>query len=196
MKRKRNKKEDKRQTPLATHEDVRKSGADEVEAWRRGHSEVLRNFRVKNSQVKVPAGCSSYQITVCEPRGFHGVGLPTNTILLGVQVECDRQGRQEYRSRGLRRDDSVLIMKLYVPVVELGSLFTRDSIYGKTGNLKSKLWVLIVRHDIVADRRPSPRTSCIPPLPSVCSRLISVGWMLPEFSSHDGSFMRFRDFIV
>ena len=59
-------------------------------------------------------------IPVCQPRGFHCAGFPPNTILLSVEVKCDRGSRQEHFCESLRGDDAVVIMKLNIAEAELG----------------------------------------------------------------------------
>ena len=44
---------------------------------------------------------------------------PPNTILLSVEVKCDRDSRQEHLGRSLRGDDAVVIMELNVQEAEL-----------------------------------------------------------------------------
>ena len=45
---------------------------------------------------------------------------PPNTILLSVEVKCDRGSHQEHLVRSLRGDDAVVIMKLDIAEAELG----------------------------------------------------------------------------
>ena len=58
-------------------------------------------------------------IPVWKPRGLHRAGFPPNTILLCVEVECNRGRRHEHLGRSLCGDDAVVIMELNVPKAEL-----------------------------------------------------------------------------
>ena len=75
---------------------------------------------IVKAQVQVESGGRGDWIPVWQPRGLHGAGFPTNTILLSVEVKCDRGSRQEYLDRSLRGDDAVVIMKLDMAEAELG----------------------------------------------------------------------------
>ena len=72
------------------------------------------------AQVQVAPGGRGDWIPVWQPRGLHGAGSPPNTILLSVEVKCDRCSRQEHLGRSLRGDDAVVIMKLDIAEAELG----------------------------------------------------------------------------
>ena len=72
------------------------------------------------AQVQVASGVRGDWIPVWQPRGLHGAGFPPNTILLSVEVKCDRGSRQEQLGGSLRGDDAILIMKLDIAEAELG----------------------------------------------------------------------------
>ena len=70
--------------------------------------------------MQVASGGRGDWIPVWQPRGLHCEGFPPNTILLSVEVKCDRGSRQEHLGGSLRGDDAVVIMKLDIAEAELG----------------------------------------------------------------------------
>ena len=75
---------------------------------------------IVKAQVQVASGGRGEWIPVWHPRGFHGAGFPPNTILLSVEVKCDRGSCQEHLGGSLHGDDAVVIMKLDIAEAELG----------------------------------------------------------------------------
>ena len=74
---------------------------------------------IVKAQVQVASGGRSGWIPVWQPRGLHGAGFPPNTILLSVEVKCDRGSRQEHLGGTLRGDDAVVIMELDIAEAKL-----------------------------------------------------------------------------
>ena len=72
------------------------------------------------AQVQVASVGRGDWIPVWQPHGLHRAGFPPNTILLSVEVKCDRGSRQEHLDGSLRGDDAVVIMKLDIAEAELG----------------------------------------------------------------------------
>ena len=70
--------------------------------------------------MKIASGGRGDWIPVWQPHGLHCTGFPPNTILLSVEVKCDRGSHQEHLVRSLRGDDAVVIMKLDIAEAELG----------------------------------------------------------------------------
>ena len=69
--------------------------------------------------MQIASGGRGDWIPVWHPHGLHCAGSPPNTILLCVEVECNRGSRQEHLSGSLRGDDAVVIMELNVAEAEL-----------------------------------------------------------------------------
>ena len=75
---------------------------------------------IVKAQVQVALGGHGYWIPVCQPCGLHGAGFPLNTILLSVEIKCDRGSRQEHLGGSLHGYDAAVIMKLDIAEAELG----------------------------------------------------------------------------
>ena len=69
--------------------------------------------------MQIASGGRGDWIPVWQPRGLHHAGFPPNTILLCVEVECNRGSHQEHLGWSLRGDDAVVIMDLNIAEAEL-----------------------------------------------------------------------------